>query len=311
MTTAPILQVEDLEMTYGRSMFNKKKGFRALRGVTLEVGPGKAFGLLGPNGAGKTTLIKILLGLSHGYQGKATLFGEPPGNPASRRRVGYLPETHRLPGYLTGRQVVMLFGMLCGRSREFLQKRIDPMLDRVGMLQSSERKIREYSKGMQQRIGMVQALIHEPELVFLDEPTDGIDPVGRRVIREWVHELRDEGVTVFINSHLLMEVELICDHVVIMTEGKIARQGTVEELTPKTGSVEFSLESVPENLTTLLRGVGQGLQVQASGFALQVDDPEVNEIIDRLRGAKIGIKAIAPRKLSLEESFIELVSKDA
>ena len=150
MSNAPILQVEDLEMTFGRSIFNKKKGFRALRGVSLEVGRGKAFGLLGPNGAGKTTLIKILLGLAHGYNGKAMLFGEQPGNPASRSRVGYLPETHRLPGYLTGRQVVTLFGMLCGRSKEFIAERIDPLLDRVGMLQSCNRKVGSYSKGMQQ-----------------------------------------------------------------------------------------------------------------------------------------------------------------
>lgn len=311
MSTAPILQVEDLHMTFGRSRFNKKKGFRALRGVSLEVGKGKAFGLLGPNGAGKTTMIKILLGLAHGYEGKANLFGEPPGNPASRMRVGYLPETHALPGYLTGRQVIMLFGMLCGRSREFLEERIDPMLDRVGMLDSSERKIREYSKGMQQRIGMVQALIHEPELVFLDEPTDGIDPVGRRVIREWVHELRDSGVTVFINSHLLMEVELICDHVVIMSKGQIVREGSVEELTPKTGAVEFELESTPDNLETLLQGIGQGFKTLRSGFQLNVDDPETNAIIDRLRGASVGIRAITPRKLSLEETFIELVNEDA
>ena len=311
MTNEPILQVRELEKTFGRSRFSRKKGFKALRGVTLEVGRGNIFGLLGPNGAGKTTLIKILLGLASGYEGEARIFGEPPGNPASRTRVGYLPETHRLPGYLTGRQVIRLFGMLCGRTKEFIEERMDPMLERVGMLQSAERKVRTYSKGMQQRIGLVQALVHEPEIVFLDEPTDGIDPVGRRVIREMVQELRDQGVTVFINSHLLMEVELICDRVVIMSKGQIIREGTVEELTPKTGAVTFELERTPEDLKQLVAGVGKGFTAEKNGFQVQVDDGEVNALIDRLRGKNIGIRAISPRRLSLEESFIDLVAEQA
>lgn len=311
MTAAPTLQIRDLRKVFGRSPILRRGGFEALRGVSLEVGRGNVFGLLGPNGAGKTTLIKIVLGLIKGFEGEARLFGEPPGDPASRRRVGYLPEAHRLPTYLTGRQVVSLFGRLCGRDRAFIDARIDELLDRVGMLQSAERKIKEYSKGMQQRIGLVQALIHEPEILFLDEPTDGIDPVGRKVIRQMVKDLRDQGVTVFINSHLLMEVEQICDRVVIMSKGQIIREGTIEELTPRTGSVKFHLESEAQDLPALLEGLGANLKVEGASFEVAVDDGETNAIIDRLRGKRIGIRAIEPRRLSLEEYFIEAVGGES
>ncbi|MFT5287512.1 MAG: ABC-2 type transport system ATP-binding protein, partial [Planctomycetota bacterium] len=204
-----ILSVSNLEKTYGKRLF--KKGHKALHGVSLEVGRGSVFGLLGPNGAGKTTLIKILLGLVRSSAGEAELFGQPVGQPAPRKRVGYLPEAHRLPPYLTGHQVLRLFGQLCGRDAAWLDKRIPGWLERVDMTGDAHRKIKEYSKGMCQRIGIAQALIHDPELVFLDEPTDGVDPIGREAIRGIVEELSNTGTTIFINSHLLMEVEMICD----------------------------------------------------------------------------------------------------
>src|SRR5262245_7515957 len=193
----PLIAVRDLVKTFGG-----RKGFRALDGVTLEVGRGSIFGLLGPNGAGKTTLIKILMGLVPGFEGEARVFARPAGDPAARRRIGFLPEAHRLPGYLSGRQVLRLFAMLAGYERGWVEERIPAWLARVGMEKDADRKVRQYSKGMQQRIGLAQALIHEPELVFLDEPTDGVDPVGRAAVREIVAGLRARGTTVFINSHL-------------------------------------------------------------------------------------------------------------
>jgi ABC-2 type transport system ATP-binding protein len=308
-SASSILRVRGLSKTYGAGLFSRK-GFRALDDVTLEVGRGTVFGLLGPNGAGKTTLVKILLGLVRGYEGEAALFDLPPRDPKSRRRVGYLPEAHRLPGYLTGRQVMRLFARMSGCEPHAADARIDPLLERVGMLQSADRKVREYSKGMQQRLGLAQSLVNEPELVFLDEPTDGVDPVGRAAIRELVLELKRRGVTLFINSHLLMEVEMICDRVVIMSKGKIISEGSVDELTPRTGAVRFDLRRLPENLERLLAGVGGALRADGTSFELHLNDDEVDLTVDRLRAAGVGIRAITPRRLTLEESFIDLLRKE-
>jgi len=303
--SASSILVEGLSKTYSRRLF--KKGFRALDGVSLEVGRGSVFGLLGPNGAGKTTLIKILLGLVPGFDGRALLFGEPAGSTRSRRRVGYLPEAHRLPTYLTGRQVMELFGQMCGRDVKFLRQRIPAMLEKVGMTKDADRKLREYSKGMQQRIGLAQAMIHEPELIFLDEPTDGVDPIGRAAIREVVLDLKSRGVTIFINSHLLMEVELMCDRVVIMDHGKILRQGTIDELTPRTGIAEFKVAPTEVDVERVLAGVGRDFGRMDDGFHLAVNDAELDQCVDRLRAAGVSIRSIQPRRLNLEQAFIGLV----
>jgi ABC-2 type transport system ATP-binding protein len=306
---AGTLSVRDLGKTYGQG-FLSRKGFRALDGVTLEVARGTVFGLLGPNGAGKTTLIKIALGLVRGFDGEACLCGRPPRDPASRRRAGFLPESHRLPPYLTGRQVVRLFGMMSGADPGELDRRIPALLELVGMEKSADRKVREYSKGMQQRIGLAQALVHEPDIVFLDEPTDGVDPVGRAAIRGIVEDLKRRGVTVFINSHLLMEVELVCDRVAILSKGRLIREGSVDELTPRTGKVQFQLREPHGDLAAILAGVGTGLAPNNGGFELAVTDAELDLAIDRLRSAQVGIREIARRRLTLEESFIHLVGKE-
>lgn len=304
-----ILRVQGLEKVYGRSMFGKG-GFRAIAGVDLHVDHGSVFGLLGPNGAGKTTLIKVLLGLVRGHGGTAELFGKPVGDPASRKRVGYLPEAHRMPGYLTGRQVIELFGAMNGADKAWLKQRTPELLNDVGLTEFADKKVRTYSKGMQQRVGLAQALVHNPDIVFLDEPTDGVDPVGRMKIREMVQELKDRGTTVFINSHLLMEVEAICDRVVIMDKGKILREGTVAELTPDTGTVRFALEEVPDNLAEITSGIGTDLALVKDGFEVTADSAEQNQLIDKLRAAGVLISSIDPRKLTLEDSFIDMIRKE-
>ena len=302
----PLISVRGLEKSFGR----KKKRTRALAGISLEVGRGSIFGLLGPNGAGKTTLIKILMGLVPDWQGEAKLFGLPAGDPAARARVGFLPESHRLPGYLTGRQVLRLFAMLSGRERAWVEERLPAWLARVDMERDADRKVKEYSKGMMQRIGLAQALIHEPELVFLDEPTDGVDPVGRAAVREIVKDLGARGVTVFINSHLLMEVERMCDRVVIMAKGQILREGTVGELMRLTGRVSFGIAPVPADLERVLAGLGQGLVRTENGFELALAPGEQDQVVDRLRAARVSILSLQPGKLDLEQAFIELVQGD-
>jgi len=303
---APLLRVRGLTMTFGRGF--RRAGHRALDGVDLAVGRGSVFGLLGPNGAGKTTLIKVLMGLIPGWEGEAEVFGQRAGAADVRARIGYLPEAHRLPGYLTGRQVLRIYGMLSGKERRQVEQRIPLWLERVGMLADADRKVREYSKGMQQRIGLAQALLHEPELVFLDEPTDGVDPVGRAAVREIVAELRTRGTTVFINSHLLMEVERMCDRVVIVARGRIVREGTVDELARRTGRVAFELASVPAELERLL--ALPDLVRTPTGFEAALESAQQDAVIDRLRAAGVSIRSITPGRLSLEDAFIEMVQGD-
>jgi ABC-2 type transport system ATP-binding protein len=163
---------------------------------------------------------------------------------------------------------------------------------------------------MQQRLGLAQALVHDPEIVFLDEPTDGVDPIGRASIREMVLDMKARGVTVFINSHLLMEVEMICDHVVIMDKGKVLVQGTIDELTPRTGAVEVDLRETPEDLEEYLKDHGRGFSLRDNGFQLELNDNELDGLIDHLRARGLSILAITPRRLTLEQSFIGLIQRD-
>lgn len=204
---------------------------QALRGIEMRVRRGEVFGLLGPNGAGKSTLVKIMMTVVRPTRADGSILGQPIGHKPTLAKVGYLPENHRFPRYLTGRQVLHLFASLSGVGRVTRQKRIGELLDTVGMTASADRKIGTYSKGMMQRIGLAQALANDPDLVVLDEPTDGVDPEGRRDIRAVLGRIRDQGKTVFVNSHLLSELEVISDRVAILVGGRVARQGTIDELT--------------------------------------------------------------------------------
>ena len=303
-TIGPPITVRDLRKTY-RSGFLGRKRHEALRGISLEVGRGQVFGLLGPNGAGKTTMIKVLLGLVRSFEGEAQLFGEPVGRAALRQRVGYLPEAHQLPPYLTARQVLSLFGQFSGVPRKELVQRIPHWLERVGIPEAADRKVKEFSKGMKQRLGLAQALIHEPDLVFLDEPTDGVDPRGRKDIRAIVAEARERGATLFVNSHLLQEVQQMCDSIVILSNGRIVKSGTTEELASETRSVKLTLgSSSVERPAALLEGVGSNLHVQEDGLTLEVEDDDLQVAIDRLRAAGVPILGIERKRLTLEDAFL-------
>ena len=306
MNSDILISTKDLKKTY-KKLFSP--GFMALKGITLNVGRGSVFGLLGPNGAGKTTMIKVLLGLIPSYKGEALVFGQPAGSVESRRRIGFLPEAHRLPGYLTAYQTLNLFGMYSGRSSSWLKKRIPAWLERVDMSHASGKKLREFSKGMQQRVGLVQALIHEPELIFLDEPTDGVDPVGRKVVREIIEELRQKGTTVFVNSHLLQEVEKMCDEVVIMNKGKIIREGSMANLTSNEGRVAFGLMPHDQNISLILKDLGSNLSITKEGFEIGLTPPERDRAIDLLREAGLSISSLSERKVSLEDAFIDLIEE--
>jgi ABC-2 type transport system ATP-binding protein len=213
------------------SGLHKAYGSRvALHDLTLRVQPGEVFGFLGPNGAGKTTAMKILLGLVRPSGGEALVFDRPPAEPAARRRVGYLPEHFRFQEWATGEELLDFHGRLAGMGAPERAERIPELLERVGLAGRGGERVRRYSKGMTQRLGLALALLHRPDLVLLDEPTSALDPVGRREVRELVRELAAAGVTVFLNSHLLTEVERVCDRVAIVDHGRVLASGRLEDL---------------------------------------------------------------------------------
>ncbi|MBT8484794.1 MAG: ABC transporter ATP-binding protein, partial [Phycisphaerae bacterium] len=197
---------------------------RALRGIEMQVHRGEIFGLLGPNGAGKSTLVKIMMTVVRANRATGTILGRPIGHKPTLGRVGYLPEHHRMPPYLTGHQVLDFYAALAGVPRSERRPRARRLLGLVGMEEWADKKLGSYSKGMLQRLGLAQTLMNDPDLVVLDEPTDGVDPVGRRDIRDVLLELRGEGKTVFLNSHLLSELEMVCDRVAILVQGAVVEQ---------------------------------------------------------------------------------------
>src|SRR2546427_7502840 len=214
---------------------------RALQSINLAVEPGTVFGLLGPNGAGKTTLVKIALTIAHPDGGEVRLLGESIRNRSVLRRVGYLPENPRFPAHLTAWQVLRLYGSLSGADMKRIRENGSKWLERLDLTRWRDVRGSSFSKGMNERLALAQALVHDPDLIFLDEPTDGLDPVGRREVRAICRELANEGKTIFINSHILAEIELICDRIALMKFGEIVEQGTIAELTAVQGGYELAV----------------------------------------------------------------------
>jgi ABC-2 type transport system ATP-binding protein len=296
----PVIVTSNLIKHYGR--------IEALKGVSLTVEPGAIFGLLGQNGAGKTTLIKILLGITKLSGGVARLLDEPVGAVRVRRRVGYLPEDHRFPDYHTGASLLDFYGALLEVPRAERRKRIPEVLELVGLKGRMHYKIRTYSKGMKQRLGIAQAIFHDPEIIFFDEPTDGVDPVGRRQIRDMMQSLKEDGKTIFINSHLLGEVELICDRVAILQEGEMIREGDIATLTRQRGlfviglaqGQEFPREDVTRN----------GYTVSRSGDLWEValsDGQSIDPVVDLLRARGLNLRHLVEKRQSLEDLFVQTV----
>ncbi len=285
----------------------RKKKIQALVDLNLEIESGIIFGLLGPNGAGKTTLVKILLGITFPTAGDAKILNGEINDYHIKTKIGYLPENHKYPSYLTGGEVLRFFGKLSGVPGIQLENKIDELLEMVKLSSWKKAKVKTYSKGMMQRLGLAQALINDPELIFLDEPTDGVDPLGRKEIRDILLELKKKSKTIFLNSHLLSEVELISDRVGILNKGKLIREGTVKELTEKKEEYFIKIENAPGS------NISQELnlsRIKDDSFSVRVSDIlELNKIIDRLREEKIVIKEIIKQKATLEEMFISLITE--
>lgn len=296
----PVIDVQHLVKQYGR--------IEALRGVTLAVEPGQIFGLLGQNGAGKTTLVKVLLGIVRPSFGDAHLLGHPAGAVAVRRQVGYLPEDHRFPDYHTAHTLLDYYGALLSVPRRERLRRGDEMLELVGLSSRRHSKIRTYSKGMKQRLGIAQALFHDPDVIFLDEPTDGVDPVGRREIRDLLQQLKEEGKTIFLNSHLLGEVELICDRVAILQRGEKIREGATAELTRQRGLFLVGLadgQALPrEDLVKL------GFSPVKAGGLWEIgltDGQSIDQVVDLLRARGLSVRHLVEKRQTLEDLFVATV----
>ena len=283
------------------------KEFRAVDGISLRVDRGTTFGLLGPNGAGKTTVVKMLLSASHPSAGSARIFGKDSRDPEARRPIGYLPENHRFPTYMTAQGMLDFYGALSGMEAGLRKKRIPELLERVGLADWMTVRLGKYSKGMLQRVGLAQALMHSPDLLVLDEPSDGVDPVGRRQIRDILQALEEQGVTIFLNSHLLVEVELFCRDVAIIQRGKVALEGTVRDLTAGSG-YKVEAENVPEMLQAELRTRARATSQENGVLRLMFGSREdANMALDLLRAQHCEIEAMTRTNSTLEEVFMRTV----
>jgi ABC-2 type transport system ATP-binding protein len=313
MTTAAI-EATELWKTYRNGLLRRR--FDALRGISLSVQRGEIFGLLGPNGAGKTTLIKILLGIARKSAGHATLLGRPAGDRESRIRVGYLPENLRIAGHHTARTALDLYGRLSGLPAAEIKQKREQLLESVGLADRAKESVKKFSKGMLQRLGLAQALLHDPELLILDEPTDGLDPLGRSHVRTLLHQLKQQGKTVFLNSHILQEVELICDRVAILDRGQLRAIGKVDEIAPQqTAGIELELvvSGTELSVRTALgeRGVNRCDPMGDGQLRLLmrlIDQAAVDECIDDVRSHGISIIGLARHRVTLEDAFLRLLA---
>lgn len=281
---------------------------RALDDVSFDVHTGEIFGLLGPNGAGKTTMVKLLLGSLYPTSGTASINGHDISTEAARHKIGFLSENHQFPSYLTGRQMLLYFGGMAGLPQAELKTKIDFLLKMVGMFDWRNSKLKKYSKGMMQRLGLAQALINDPEIIFLDEPTDGVDPIGRREIRDILLNLKRQGKTIFLNSHLLSEVESVCDRVGILNKGKLIKTGPIGGLITAKPAYRVETAGLTENIIGKIKESFPGANIEDNIISITLDDSkQINNLVDLLRQSEIDVISVTPIKVSLEDSFMRLI----
>jgi len=292
-----------------RKVFNETKV--AVEGLTLRVERGEVFGFLGPNGAGKTTSIKMLLGLVEPTAGSGFLLGEPISEPQARIGVGFLPEHFRFHEWLQADEFLDLHGQLYGMSEADRKTRISELIERVGLTEASSKRLKTFSKGMLQRIGLAMALLPRPAVVFLDEPTSGLDPFGRRLVRDIIRQVREEGTTVFLNSHLLSEVEITCDRVAFIRSGRVLQAGSIAELAGGLVRVQIRLDAVPDDLLAELTTWGESIS-RVDGRTLSLVVPDETRLPDLnawLVGRGLRVYELAPHHLTLEELFVQLIGE--
>ena len=312
------IQADSLRKTYTEGTVFRKK-FEALKGITFQVNKGEAFGLLGPNGAGKTTFIKVLLGIIRKSGGNASLLGYPAGSRAGRKLVGYLPEHLRVPSHMTGYTALECFGNLANIPNRVIREKRDKLLETVGLSGRGKDRVSKYSKGMVQRLGLAQSLLNDPQLLILDEPTDGLDPAARAEVRKIIKNLTEQGVTIFLNSHLLAEVESTCDRVAILNQGELKYFGSVSEIgdfigASRKGEIQVRMQTIGhvDKVCAGLFGFDFKIVEQATETECVVDvtvpdQAAIDQVIDTLRKNSISLVSLERRQVSLEDAFLEIV----
>jgi ABC-2 type transport system ATP-binding protein len=281
-----------------------------LHDLNLEVRAGEVFGFLGPNGAGKTTTLKLLTGLVHPTAGSAFVLGEPAGSVAVKARIGFLPETPTFYDYLTGLEYLDYCGALAGLPRAVRRERARALLERVGLGGQGALQLRKYSKGMLQRIGLAQALINEPTVVFLDEPMSGLDPIGRKEVRDLILRLREEGRTVFFSTHIIPDVEMLCDRVGIILGGRLAAVGRVEDLLASPlEQIEVTASGLPPEAAEALaaRGVGRPVRSGDQMLVAVKGEDDLMEVLRAILAAGGRVRSVVPHRRTLEEVFLERI----
>ena len=311
MTTSAI------ETHHLRKVFNGDKV--AVADLILTVERGEVFGFLGPNGAGKTTSVKMLLGLISPTSGDGSLLGAPLKDVTTRMKVGFLPEHFRFHNWLSAKEFLTLHADLYQMPRSVTQKRVSELLERVALTPDTDKKLGNFSKGMLQRVGLAQALLNKPELVFLDEPTSGLDPVGRRLVRDIIKDLRQQGTTIFLNSHFLSEVEVTCDRVAFIKNGKIVRTARMDTLVEGELTLEIWASNISPNIEAGLQKWGKhirrnnGLPNNPDGCQISMtiesesDLPSINRY---LVTQNVDIYAFSPQKVSLEDLFLQVIENE-
>jgi ABC-2 type transport system ATP-binding protein len=300
---APALVFRGLEKEFRLGLGLRR--VHAVRGVDLEVRSGEIFGYLGPNGAGKTTSMKMAMGLIQPTAGTVGVLGGTIAEPAIRRRIGYLPEHPFFYDYLTAFEILDFFGQLYEIPRKERRRRIEELLALVDLEEARDRTLRRFSKGMLQRVGIAQALIGDPDLVVLDEPLSGLDPMGRREVRNIIVSLREQGKTVFFSTHILNDIETICDRVAMIVEGKIVRMGPLAEmLEAENRDVEIVTGHIPDGLVVQLEALGARLEDLGSARRIRATAEAQAEVLGALLAGGVSITHVQPHRVSLEEFFV-------
>jgi ABC-2 type transport system ATP-binding protein len=299
-------------LTIDASQLRKTYGTRpAVRDLTLQVARGEAFGFLGPNGAGKSTSIKMLLGLVTPTGGSALLLGKPVGTREVRARIGFLPEHFRFYDWLSASELILFHGRLCGLPEDTLRRKIPQLLDRVGLGAQSNKPIRSFSKGMMQRVGLAQAIVNDPEILFLDEPTSGLDPAGRKLVRDVISEQRNRGATVFLNSHLLGEVEQSCDRVAFIRDGRIVGRYEMGGWQSTETEVQIRVAQINSAAIERLKAFTQDVRLDGELLRLRVMQTDhLPEVVRCLVENGAQVFSVVPQRVSLEELFLQMMGPD-
>jgi ABC-2 type transport system ATP-binding protein len=305
------IRIEELTKDY-RIGFWRQRPYRALDRLTLEIEQGEVFGFLGPNGAGKTTTLKLLMQLIFPTSGRADILGRPVGDVAARQRIGYLPENPYFYDYLTAEELLNYFGQLFGYSGAARRARVAALLDRVGIGAERRLQLRKFSKGMIQRVGIAQALLNDPEVIFLDEPMSGLDPLGRRDVRALILELRDQGRTVFFSSHILGDAEALCRRVAVVAGGRLAATGRLSDILAfqVRGWELVVADLTPEVLSRLGSAAGRATEISPGRYMLELSlDQSPDRILSDLTAAGARLISLNPMRDTLEDYFLQRVQE--